>query len=161
MLPFPSRSSNKTLIKLRIENKKDDKSTIDDISSTITSRKPSRMAMKKIFPIEDEVDRIYSALDTEGLVDLSIDRFERRKRRKKYSDRADHLRHVDPVYFVDLHIASDYNKYFSECIDLNISLNTKGPLANLWYSFQLVIEEKSQEGRQKVQIFKHLLFSIN
>ena len=70
-------------------------------------------------------------------VDLTIDRDDRRETRKKFANRT--TRKTDEVVFVDLQFAN-YAKFFEGCITKGLSLNIKGFLANLHYSFKLVDE---------------------
>jgi hypothetical protein len=127
MLPFPSRSAN---IKLQKELK-------DDHLNINYRIKRCRINENASSAAQDESE-IHTALETGGLVDLEIDREVRKRRRKKYSNRPDRLRRGDPVSIVDLDIISNYDAYFYSTIDPDISLNTKGPLANLWFGFKVL-----------------------
>jgi hypothetical protein len=135
MLPFPSRSSNKSLFKELINDGKID---IKESKKNYRIRRSKKLRrLLKESSKEEKNNHIISALETEGLVDLTIDRNVRRKKRKAYANRPDHLRQVDPVNITDLEIVCDYDEYFVKCIDPKITLNTKGPLANLWFGFKV------------------------
>jgi hypothetical protein len=131
MLPFPSRSANS---KLQKELKHDDESH-RHINYTI---KRCRINENASSSTQDESE-IHTALETGGLIDLEIDRELRKRRRKKFSKRPDRLRLTDPVTLVDLDVVSNYDAFFSSSIDPKLSLNTKGPLANLWFGFKVII----------------------
>jgi hypothetical protein len=96
--------------------------------------------------MDDVICKIHTALDTEGFVDLTVRSEVRKRQRKDFGNRPTHLRRVDPVYVVELHIVCDYNKYFLICIDPDITLNIKGPLANLWYGFKRIYEAKENRA---------------
>ena len=57
----------------------------------------------------------------------------------------------DPVFLIDLPVASDYGKLLKNCIDPDLTLNTKGILSNLHYSFK-AFEEDSGNGDRKVYL---------
>jgi hypothetical protein len=173
MLPFPSRSCNKTLFKLLEEDDNKELATTDVIALSKPNRmwnkrsrmwnKRSRDQLKKNNAKQDDrYSNIHTALDDEGLIDLSIDREERKKKRKIFGQRPDRLRHHgDSVHVVDLHIVCDYLKFFADCIDPLITLNIKGPLANLWFGFKLIdFEEENQEVRTSLTILKNSLLCI-
>jgi hypothetical protein len=132
MLPFPSRSRKKLLVK-KLEN--DTEIEISDPSQQIF--RIIRRRKRKKRNSGEEKCQISTALDTDGLVNLSIDSNERKRLRKAYSNRPDHMRRCDPTSLVDLEFVCDYDEYFRQCIDPKIKLNTKGPLANLWFGFKV------------------------
>ena len=53
--------------------------------------------------------------------------------------------HKDAVYFVDLGTTADYGAFFVPYLDDKMSLNTKGPFANLFWCF--TCEEINGERR--------------
>jgi len=77
-----------------------------------------------------------------GAVDLSIPRDVRREMRK--NERSN--RKKDKVHFVDLHGSSNYDDYFESCFATKLCLNSKGPLANLHFSFTAHIGKDESSG---------------
>jgi hypothetical protein len=85
-------------------------------------------------------------------IDLTIDRHERRHKRKKTVSQLGR----DPVFFKDLHVTSNYDKFFQKCIDHKLSLNVKGPLANLHFGFKAfdeAIDEQSSTRKVFVLLY--------
>jgi hypothetical protein len=152
----------------------DDSKELEATTDVITLSKPNRMwnkrsckrsydqLKKKNAKQDDRYSNIHTALDDEGLIDLSIDREERKKKRKIFGQRPDRLRHHgDSVHVVDLHIVCDYVKFFADCIDPLITLNIKGPLANLWFGFKFIdFEGENQEVRTSLTLLKNSLLCI-
>jgi hypothetical protein len=141
------------VLKLDTDDDKEQPTTIVDISGSISVSKPYRTTNKRSLKqlksnksMDDVICKIHTALDTEGFVDLTVRSEVRKRQRKDFGNRPTHLRHVDPVYVVELHIVCDYNKYFLICIDPDITLNIKGPLANLWYGFKRIYEAKENRA---------------
>lgn len=66
-------------------------------------------------------------------IDLSIPSDVRRELRKFKSSST--TRRKDPVNFVDLKGSANYDKFFTPHLDPKMSLNTKGPFANLYWCF--------------------------
>jgi hypothetical protein len=151
------------LLKLQIDNDKEHPTTIVDITSSISSSEPCatsiKRSRKKNLRNNYAVRTIHTAMEAGGMVDLTIDPVERKKRRKDYSSRPDNLRKSDPVNVVDLHFVCDYNKLFLSCIDPDTTLNTKGPLANLWFAFKL-IDEGNQEEIRRVFYYIYLFICL-
>lgn len=67
---------------------------------------------------------------------------DRRVERKANNKRIQ--RRTDPVRFVDLKGTADYEAFFSPHLDPKLTLNTKGPFANLFWSFSKLEEDKSE-----------------
>jgi hypothetical protein len=82
------------------------------------------------------------------LVDLTIDRSKRRLERKNKTKmkRSSENERRDPVYVVDLHAIPDFDRFFKTCINENMTLNVKGPLANLHFDFHAVDERPVTES---------------
>lgn len=73
-------------------------------------------------------------------IDFLLSHADRRPARKAITKST--IRRKDPVYFVDLKGTADYDAFFTPHLDKKMSLNTKGPSANLYWEFS-----KDSEGR--------------
>ena len=92
----------------------------------------------KAFP-----SRSHWKAEKSSVVDLTIDHEDRRQERKDFANRPKSRRLDDKVCFRDLRGTSDYYTFFLDCTDKHLSLNVKGPLANLQFKFKAIYEEES------------------
>ena len=81
---------------------------------------------------------------------LSNDRADKQLNRRTETKQRKKVISKDPVFLFDLPVASDYGKLLTDCIDPDLTLNTKGILSNLHYSFK-AFEEDSGNGNRKVK----------
>jgi hypothetical protein len=83
----------------------------------------------------------------QDFVDLSTDRVKRsieRKNRAKMKRLSANKRR-DPVYVVDVHAIPDFDKFFKPCINEKMTLNVKGPLANLHFNIKAIDERSATD----------------
>lgn len=76
-------------------------------------------------------------------IDLSMSYDDRKNEKKVFYKQSKNRK--DRVYFVELGTTADYGGFFKEYLDDAMSLNTKGPFANLYWSF--ACEETNGERR--------------
>jgi len=81
---------------------------------------------------DEEEDSNKKIVISRDLIDLKDSYEGRRVKRKNVKA----PRRKDPVEFVDLPGASDYDSFFAPCFPDDLSLNMKGPMANLFFSFK-------------------------
>lgn len=89
--------------------------------------------------------------DVSDGIDLSKCHGERREDRKNKQKLI--KRRTDDIHFVDLPGTANYDDFFNEFIDDKLSLNIKGPFANLFWKFSVVNEAMETSNERRVRLF--------
>ena len=86
-------------------------------------------------------------------VDFSYDRIDRKEKRKIEAKRIASIQHTDSVYFVDIDVVGDYSTFVLPGVDPDLSIKTKGPMANLSIMFQSSEQQVAGVSREVIPFF--------